>query len=165
MRLSGLNLFAVLFLAGGVFFAFTVGVIRWADAFHESAKPAAIASVPADLMPAAIAFPATPELFPTQTPAISAINAPVHPTATLTLTPVPPTATATYIPPTAPPTATQIPQPTRTPMRTVYYTVKPGDNLTRIAARFGTTLDAIRRANNLPSTLIYAGQVLVIPAR
>jgi LysM repeat protein len=45
-----------------------------------------------------------------------------------------------------------------------YYTVKPGDNLTLIAARFGTTVSAIVQANNLYNpSFIYAGQVLFIP--
>lgn len=159
MRLTRLNLFAVLFLLGGVFSAFTAGVIRWASVSHESPRLAASALVPtADIMPAAIALTPTPELFPTEIPAT---HAPAQPTTTHTLTPVPPTATVTHMPP----IATQAPKPTRTPQRTVYYTVKPGDNLTHIATRFGTTVDAIVRANNLPSTLIYTGQVLVIPGR
>jgi hypothetical protein len=159
MRLTRLYLFAVLFLVGGVFSAFTAGVIRWASVSTESPRLAAITLVPtADIMPTAIALAPTPELFPTEIPAT---HTPAHPIATHTLTPVPPTATATPIPP----TATQTPKPTGTPQRAVYYTVKPGDNLTHIAARFGTTVDAIVRANKLPSTVIYTGQVLVIPGR
>ncbi len=47
----------------------------------------------------------------------------------------------------------------------VRYTVQPGDTLTRIAARFGTTVGAIVEANGLTNpNLIYVGQVLVIPA-
>jgi LysM repeat protein len=44
------------------------------------------------------------------------------------------------------------------------YTVQPGDSLSRIAARFGVTVDAILAVNNLsdPNT-IFAGQVLNIP--
>jgi LysM repeat protein len=41
--------------------------------------------------------------------------------------------------------------------------VQEGDTLTSIAQRFGTTIDAIIAANNLPSTVITIGQVLVIP--
>ena len=67
MRLTRLNLFAMLFLLGGVFSASTAGVIRWASVPHESARLAAIALVPtADIMPAAIAFTPTPEFFPTE---------------------------------------------------------------------------------------------------
>lgn len=47
--------------------------------------------------------------------------------------------------------------------RLVYYTVKVGDSLYEIAARFNTTVDSIVRANNItdPSS-IYPGQRLVI---
>jgi LysM repeat protein len=48
---------------------------------------------------------------------------------------------------------------------TVIYTVKPGDRLGDIAARYGTTASAIVRANNLASAdVIYPGQRLTIPA-
>ncbi|MBV9509901.1 MAG: LysM peptidoglycan-binding domain-containing protein [Caulobacteraceae bacterium] len=41
----------------------------------------------------------------------------------------------------------------------------PGDNLTRIAAQYGTSVDAILVANGLPNAnRIYAGQSLVIPS-
>jgi LysM repeat protein len=43
------------------------------------------------------------------------------------------------------------------------YTVKSGDNLYDIARRYGTTVDAIKRANNLTSNLLSIGQQLVIP--
>lgn len=44
------------------------------------------------------------------------------------------------------------------------YTVKSGDYLARIASQNGTTVGAIRTANNLTSDLIQVGQVLIIPA-
>lgn len=44
------------------------------------------------------------------------------------------------------------------------YTVKSGDNLTRIARRYGTTPQALRAANNLNSDRIVVGQKLVIPS-
>ena len=44
------------------------------------------------------------------------------------------------------------------------YTVQPGDNLFRIALRYGRSMQAIAAANNIPNTgLIFVGQVLVIP--
>jgi LysM repeat protein len=46
----------------------------------------------------------------------------------------------------------------------VTYVVQPGDTLFRISRAYGTTVDAIVRANNIPNpNLIYVGQVLVIP--
>lgn len=44
-----------------------------------------------------------------------------------------------------------------------WYTVQRGDNLTRIANRYGTTVQAIMRANNLYTSVIQPGQVLFIP--
>lgn len=44
-----------------------------------------------------------------------------------------------------------------------YYTVAWGDTLTSVAARFGVTVDALMRANNLYSSVIQPGQVLLIP--
>jgi len=43
------------------------------------------------------------------------------------------------------------------------YTVKAGDNLTKIAAAHGTTINAIRRANNLVTDQIKVGDKLKIP--
>jgi LysM repeat protein len=45
----------------------------------------------------------------------------------------------------------------------VTHTVKPGENLFRIALYYGTTVDAIQIANGLGTVLIYVGQQLVIP--
>ena len=43
------------------------------------------------------------------------------------------------------------------------YRIRRGDSLTVIAQRFGTSVRAIRRLNDLEGTRIYAGQVLRIP--
>jgi len=52
-----------------------------------------------------------------------------------------------------------LPRPTAT-----HYTVRQGDTLSSIAARFGTTVEAIANANGLADPfLIYVGQSLVIP--
>jgi LysM repeat protein len=45
------------------------------------------------------------------------------------------------------------------------YTVKSGDNLTKIAAQFGTTIKALRTANDLKTDSIKVGQKLKIPAK
>lgn len=42
------------------------------------------------------------------------------------------------------------------------YTVKSGDNLSKIAAAHGTTVAGLMRANNLSSTVIFPGQTLQI---
>jgi LysM repeat protein len=46
---------------------------------------------------------------------------------------------------------------------TVTYTVKPGDNLTKVAKAHGTTLKAIREANALKTDRILVGQKLKVP--
>ena len=45
------------------------------------------------------------------------------------------------------------------------YTVKPGDNLTKIAHNSGTTLKELMALNNLTTTRINAGQKLKLPAK
>jgi len=45
------------------------------------------------------------------------------------------------------------------------YTVKSGDNLTKIAGQFGTTVKALRAANSLKTDSIKVGQKLKIPAK
>jgi LysM repeat protein len=44
------------------------------------------------------------------------------------------------------------------------YTVKSGDTLTKIASQFGTTIKALRSANNLETDKIKVGQKLKIPS-
>lgn len=44
------------------------------------------------------------------------------------------------------------------------YTVKKGDTLGGIARRFGTSVGAIRAANDMSGNVIYADQTLVVPA-
>lgn len=65
------------------------------------------------------------------------------------------------VPPVVPPVV----PPAVPPTVPVTYTVKAGDNLTSIATRFHTTLDAIVHLNNITNpNMIYVGQVLVIPS-
>ncbi len=49
------------------------------------------------------------------------------------------------------------------PQATIIYTVRAGDTLSAIGARYGVTYQAIMRANNLTDTLIVPGQRLAIP--
>jgi membrane-bound lytic murein transglycosylase D len=51
------------------------------------------------------------------------------------------------------------------PSRTIRYTVQHGDSLWRLAKRFGTTVDEIKRANGLRSNRLSIGQKLRIGAR
>ena len=47
----------------------------------------------------------------------------------------------------------------------IEYTVKPKDNLNRIALNYGTTVKEIKELNNLKSINLHIGQVLKIPAK
>jgi lipoprotein-anchoring transpeptidase ErfK/SrfK len=50
------------------------------------------------------------------------------------------------------------------PAASVYYTVRPGDTLAAIAARYGTSIAAIAQANNLTNwNFVWYGQRLLIP--
>lgn len=71
-----------------------------------------------------------------------------------------------FIPGAAPPPAPPPPPSPPPPPRpgTTTYTVQPGDTLYLIAKNFGTTLDELRRLNNLQGDVIYPGQVLLVPA-
>lgn len=118
--------------------------------------------------------PATPTPIPaTQTPApISA--APVPPPAgapapTPELTAVPESAPVASVP--APGESVEIvspslaPEPAATPAPTKTYVVVRGDNLSRIAKRFGVTLKALMDANGLKNAdRVEAGASLTIPA-
>lgn len=84
---------------------------------------------------------------PESTPA--ATQAPAPPT------PTPPVVTPVPVVPTPPP-APPAPEP-------VAYVVQKGDTLIGIAARFGTTADALMAFNGLESDVILIDQVLLIP--
>jgi len=60
------------------------------------------------------------------------------------------------------PTATPLPSPTPTVQPTLHV-VRPGDTLFSLARLYGTTVDAIMKANSLPTQNIFIGQTLVIP--
>ena len=78
-----------------------------------------------------------------------------------------PTASASAAPKpsaTASPKPTATPKPTPTPTATAKtYTVVAGDNLTKIAIKFGTTIAAIKALNGLTSDTVQLGRVLLIP--
>lgn len=65
-----------------------------------------------------------------------------------------------------PPTADVAAAPTATldPANQQIYTIQSGDSLSAVADRFGTTLDAIVKANELSDpNVVYVGQRLIIP--
>jgi len=82
-------------------------------------------------------------------------------------------ATATPEPTVEPTSAGETPAPTSAPEATTepvpqggtIHTVQAGENLFRIALRYGTTVDAIAQANGLANTsIVYVGQQLTIPS-
>jgi len=87
---------------------------------------------------------------------------------TATPTMPPPTPTPTTAPATSTPEpSTPTPTPTSTPVPTgeVTHVVKRGENLFRIALRYGTTVQAIASANRIANPArIYVGQKLAIPS-
>lgn len=96
---------------------------------------------------------------PDQTRAPAATGTPL-PTATPAATP------AATVTPEPSPTPTPTPAPTATPAPTQrVYIVQSGDTLNGIAARFGTTVDAILQANPsiTDASVITVGQRIVIP--
>ncbi|MFW5708759.1 MAG: LysM peptidoglycan-binding domain-containing protein [Chloroflexota bacterium] len=88
-----------------------------------------------------------------------------------------PTNTAPGAVETVPPEPTSTPAPTNTPvdaadgvdngdrfLSTLTYTIRSGDTVGRIAALYGSTVEAINRANDLgEENLIFVGQRLIIP--
>lgn len=79
-------------------------------------------------------------------------------------TPSPPTPSPTTMPPTPVPTA-PAPTPTTFPTGQVMHVVQRGENLFRIALRYGTTVEAIASANGIANPArIYVGQMLIIPS-
>lgn len=127
---------------------------------RAAGTPVAQAAQPAQAAPQPTAKPAQPAPAPTQAPAAApAQAAPAQQKASGAPTPAP----------IAPPPDQNLPgghavdgAPKTDGL--MYYKVKSGDTLFRIAARYGVSVAALQRANNLRGTLIYAGQTLCIPA-
>jgi len=93
-------------------------------------------------------------------PASATVRAAASPTdAATTMTPQ---SVATLAPATSTAPPTVLPATPTEPL--LSHTIAPGETLYSIATRYGITVDALRAANGLSGDLIYAGQVLVIPA-
>lgn len=60
------------------------------------------------------------------------------------------------------PKPSDIDEPSQEPTN-ITYTVQSGDSLYKIATKYNTTIDAIKKANNLTNDLLSIGQVLTIP--
>ncbi|MFO7537563.1 MAG: LysM peptidoglycan-binding domain-containing protein [Chloroflexota bacterium] len=68
------------------------------------------------------------------------------------------------IPETGQPPPPPAPTPTPPPGGQTTYVVQPGDTLSRIAGRFGTTVALLAQVNNISNpNLIYVGQILIVP--
>ena len=92
--------------------------------------------------------PTTPPATPTPSPTTASPIA--VPTTSVPATPVPTTPT---------------PAPTSLPTGQATHVVQRGENLFRIALRYGTTVESVASANGIANPArIYAGQVLIIPS-
>lgn len=60
-----------------------------------------------------------------------------------------------------PPGTESAPPPVTAP--SVYYVVRPGDTLSEIAVKYNSTVDVIKRANGLVTSVIYPNQGLRVP--
>jgi len=128
----------------------------------------AVVVVTATVQPRAT-FTATPQPTFTWTPTaivvmsdtlIPSTNTPVPPTDT----PIPPTETASTMTPANSPTLKSMPTPTATPAPLTYIVVA-GDNLRRIASKFGVDIDLLASENGLDKekSTLQVGDELIIP--
>jgi LysM repeat protein len=108
-------------------------------------RPAAVAS---QVATASAAASPTPSVAPSGSPSPSSVASPS----------VPPS-----VPPTAEPTAAPSRSPAPSPRPALTYKVKSGDTLSSIAAKFGTTVRALKKLNGIDDPkLLRTGQVLII---
>ena len=170
-RVLGLvGLIVILVLLAGCYREVIEDVAPTPGAEEEQAGPSDAQGTPSDedVIATALAeatFAATAQaaeeptmLVPTRPPPTVIVE---EPSEQPTLAPVP-TAVPTQ------PAPTPLPRPTVAPLPTAevgsgVHVVQAGENLFRIALRYGTTVDALMAANNLTSQTIYVGQKLVIP--
>ncbi len=106
----------------------------------------------------------TAEAAQAKEPTPSDTPVPPEPTPVPTTTPVPPEPTEP-VEATEPPEATEAPEPTSPPTTgSTVYVVKEGDNLFRIALKYGMSYEALAAYNNIVNpNLIRVGQEIEIP--
>jgi LysM repeat protein len=132
-------------LVGLMVVAFAVAVIARANPDGSGGR-AGVVSTSSPAAPTSSATPGSPSPSASVAPSAS-------PSPSMTPSPTPPPATATPRPTTTP-----------APSGTRQYTVKGGDTLSAIAARFGTTVKVLKALNDIADPrLIRVGQVLIIP--
>lgn len=104
-------------------------------------------------------FTRPPDEDPTPTLEIIDLDPTATPSGIIDPVPVDPT-----VAPTVQPTLPASPEPDETFLNTVSHTVRRGDTVSRLAALYGSTIQAINRANDLNAdNLIFVGQQLIIP--
>jgi LysM repeat protein len=119
-------------------------------------QPTDLSPRPSPTTRSALASPPIRIVAPTSTPRPS--STPVPTSSQGPTVPLAPTTAST-------PTPSAEPQPTATPTREIHtHVVQKGENLLRIAERYGVTMQSIVELNDLANPdLIYIGQILVIP--
>jgi LysM repeat protein len=172
LAITAATLFGVAIASALILSRSDVGALRIGDVslLLPGTRPGVSFALPADipLNDTPVDVPATPPVLPTLTPRPSATatatsTPPLSETPTVTPEPAtatPEPATATPVPPTA------APVPPAPPPATRRYTVAAGDSLRGIAEKFGVTVDALLKANNLTKAqgdALRVGQELVIP--
>ncbi len=174
---------------GGLFFLFrspigtsqqatSVAAVAPSDAATAALAPSATSTLQASPAPTATPssspVPPEPSSSPGNTPSPSPSPRPTQtpaPTATPTPTrtdPPTPTLTDTLTPT---PTSTSSPTPSPQPAAgatfgpwTVVHVLQPGETLARIAARYGSSVEAIAESSGLENPdLVYRGQILTVP--
>lgn len=139
----------------------------------RDAAPAAPAKPATATRPATSAKPLAPVVEPMSLPATGEVAAPVTSAAPATLEPAIPEALDLPVTPVpAKPVPALAPKPDSTglldgaaPMSLTEYTAEDGDDLELVAKMWSVSVEDLRRANQLTSDKLTAGQVLKIPPR
>jgi LysM repeat protein len=161
MKWRDLQLLIILVLLGYIALNLAFLFPDWRQPAEGSPPPAPTAR-PAVVSPAIRVVAPTSTVRPTSTPLPTpSSEAAATEASTETNTPTSPA----ELEPTSTPPPTEEPQPSATPTpETQIHVVQQGENLFRIAERYGVTMQAIVEQNHLADPdRIYVGQTLVIP--